>query len=52
MDGSQAEPSSPCNLLFLLEPLRELLLNVCFHQIWGGSGRSWGPSLSLKSWTQ
>lgn len=31
--GSQAEPGSPCALLFLLEPLRELLLNVCFHQI-------------------
>lgn len=30
--GSQAEPGSPCTLLFLWERLHKLLLDVCSHQ--------------------
>lgn len=51
--GSQAEPCSPCNLLFLLEPLHEQLLDVFLtRQIWSGAGRSSCPPLKLRSWTQ
>lgn len=51
--GSQAEPCSPCSLLFLLEPLHEQLLDVFLTgQIWAGAGRSSCPPLKLRNWTQ
>lgn len=42
--GSRLEPCSPCSLLFLLEPLRELLLNACFlGWIWKKVGSTIKP---------